>query len=202
MKLILQSSPEFFIEEHQILTALLDEGLELVHLSKPNSEPIYCERLLSLIPEGYRNRIVTHDHFYLKNEYALRGIHLNHADETPPHHYKGQISCTATSTDDLQALKKQMDYIFLTNVYERADINNFSSEYSVATLKELSKKKIIDKKLYLKGGVDLSNIEQIKELGFGGAVLQGAIWSRFDIQKTQDFKDIINHFRKLYRAAN
>ena len=51
MKLVLMSTPQFFVEEHQILTALFDEGLELVHLNKPNSEPVFYERLLSLLPK-------------------------------------------------------------------------------------------------------------------------------------------------------
>ena len=63
MKLILMTRPEFFVEEHQILTALFDEGLDTLHLRKPNSEPVYSERLLSLIPDGYRKKIVVHDHF-------------------------------------------------------------------------------------------------------------------------------------------
>ena len=63
MKLILMTTPYFFVEEHQILTSLFDEGLELLHLRKPNTEPVYSERLLSLIPEHYRKNIVVHDHF-------------------------------------------------------------------------------------------------------------------------------------------
>ena len=70
MKLVLMSTPNFFVEEHHILTALFDEGLELVHLNKPNSEPVFYERLLSLIPQKYRKNIITHDHFYLQNEYG------------------------------------------------------------------------------------------------------------------------------------
>ena len=69
--------PEFFVEEHQILTALFDEGLDTLHLRKPNSEPVYSERILSLIPDRYRKKIVVHDHFYLKQEYGLKGIHLS-----------------------------------------------------------------------------------------------------------------------------
>ena len=52
MKLILLTCPEFFVEEDKILTTLFEEGLDILHLRKPNSEPVYCERLLSLMPEG------------------------------------------------------------------------------------------------------------------------------------------------------
>ena len=41
MKLILMTRPDFFVEESQIITALFDEGLELLHVRKPDSEPDY-----------------------------------------------------------------------------------------------------------------------------------------------------------------
>ena len=58
MKIVLMTTPFFFVEESQILTALFDEGLELLHLRKPDTEPVFSERLLSLIPESYHRRIV------------------------------------------------------------------------------------------------------------------------------------------------
>ena len=51
MKLIVLTDPGFFVEEDKILTTLFDEGLDILHLRKPGSEPVYCERLLSLIPD-------------------------------------------------------------------------------------------------------------------------------------------------------
>ena len=52
------------------------------------------------------------------------------------------------------------------------------------------------------GGVNLDNIAQVKSLGFGGAVILGDIWNRFSIHSTQDFKGVIQHFRKLRKAAD
>ena len=71
MKLILLTPPDFFVEEDKILTALFEEGLDLLHLRKPDTEPVYSERLLTLLPESHHNQIVVHDHFYLKEELAL-----------------------------------------------------------------------------------------------------------------------------------
>ena len=57
MKLILLTSPDFFVEEDKILTSLFEEGLDQLHLRKPDSEPVYCERLLTLIPEEFLSLI-------------------------------------------------------------------------------------------------------------------------------------------------
>ena len=51
MKLILITTPTYFVEEDKILTTLFDEGLDILHLRKPDTAPVYAERLLTLIPE-------------------------------------------------------------------------------------------------------------------------------------------------------
>ena len=84
MKLILLTHPDFFIQEHIILDAMFEEGLDMLHILKPNSEPIFCERLLKLMDKGWRKKIVTHEHFYLKNEFKLHGIHLSQRNPEPP----------------------------------------------------------------------------------------------------------------------
>ena len=65
MKLIVVTAPTFFVEEDKILTTLFDEGLDILHLRKPDTAPVYAERLLTLIPEKYHIRIVDHGHLNL-----------------------------------------------------------------------------------------------------------------------------------------
>ena len=77
MKLIVVTAPTFFVEEDKIITALFEEGLDILHLRKPETPAMYSERLLTLIPEKYHKRIITHEHFYLQEEFSLMGIHLN-----------------------------------------------------------------------------------------------------------------------------
>lgn len=202
MKLLLMSTPYFFVEEHQILTALFDEGLEILHLRKPNTEPVYSERLLSLLPEQYRKRIVVHDHFYLKSEYRLRGIHLNKRNTELPAGYKGHLSCSCHTAEEVVARKKLCDYVILSPIFDSISKEGYSSQFSPATLQELTRKKVIDSKVMAMGGVDLENIGQLKDYGFGGAFLLGAIWNRFNMHTTQDFKDLINHFRRIRKAIS
>lgn len=192
MKLVLMSTPHFFVEEHHILTALFDEGLEMVHLNKPNSEPVFCERLLSLIPDTYRKLIVTHDHFYLQNEYELRGIHLSERNSEPPANYRGRVSCSCQNIEDVALVKKEMDHVIWDTTSVDLPLH----------MKDSARRKCIDKKVFATGSIDIDNIEQVAEYGFGGIVLQNAIWDRFDIHNTQDFKEIINYFRKLKRIVD
>ena len=79
MKLAIMTQSTFFVEEDKILAALFEAGLDNLHLYKPGSSPIYSERLLSLLPSTTYNKITVHEHFYLKDEYNLAGIHLDDA---------------------------------------------------------------------------------------------------------------------------
>ena len=56
MKLIVVTTPTFFVEEDKIITALFEEGLDILHLRKPETPAMYSERLLTLIPEKCRTR--------------------------------------------------------------------------------------------------------------------------------------------------
>ena len=201
MKLILMTTPYFFVEEHQILNALFDEGLDILHLRKPNTEPVYSERLLTLIPECYRKRIVVHDFFYLKNEYKLKGIHLNHRNPELPPKYKGHISCSCHTPEEVMLHKKICDYVFLSPIFDSISKEDYSSTFTKADLQVLARQKVIDRKVMALGGVDLENMATIKALGFGGAVILGDIWNRFSIYSTENFKELIAHFRRLRKAA-
>jgi len=198
MKLILMTTPYFFVEEDQILNALFDEGLELLHLRKPETEPILSERLLSLLPEEHRKKIIVHDHFYLKNEYNLRGIHLNGRNPQLPEKYKGHISCTCYNYEELQLRKKQMTYTILSSLYDEGGSPLFTN----VSLREQARKGLLDKKVIAQGHVTLSHIAELRDLGFGGVVIVGDLWNRFNLYSAQDYKDLIVHFRKLRKAVD
>ena len=46
------------------------------------------------------------------------------------------------------------------------------------------------------------NIKEARELGFGGVVICGDLWDKFDIYNELDYKELINHFEKLRKAAS
>lgn len=200
MKLIIMTSPTYFVEEDKILETLFEEGMEMLHLNKPDSSPVYAERLLSLLPEEYHKKIVVHDNYYLKNEYGLAGIHLDEADAEAPQGYKGKISRTCRSLEELKSAKKQSKYVFLRDVFDSISDANGKASFSYDQLKEASHKGLIDKHVYALGGVRLENIKVLKELGFGGAVICNDLWTRFDIHNEQDYRNLIIHFTKLYKA--
>ncbi len=202
MKLIIMTKATFFVEENIILTALFEEGMESMHLFKPASEPVYSERLLTLLPDDYYRRITVHHHFYLREEYGLRGIHLEMPDTELPYGYRGNVSRTCTAIDQLKQAKKQSSYVFLKTIFDSQSNPNDRQSFTAEELKAASKQGLIDRHVYALGGVNLDNIRQLADLGFGGVVVCGDLWNRFNIHQGQDFKELIAHFKKLQKAVS
>ena len=201
MKLIIMTKATFFVEEDKILTSLFEEGMENLHLYKPGSEPIYSERLLTLLSDEYYKRITVHDHFYLRDEFRLRGIHLNNASDNLPANYRGTVSRTCHAIDEIRQAKKESKYVFLKTIFDSQSNPSDKQTISYDSLIEASKKGIIDKNVYAMGGINLDNIRLCRELGFGGVVICGDLWNRFNIHHEQDYKDMISHFQKLQKAV-
>ena len=202
MKLIIMTKATFFVEEDKILTTLFEEGLENLHLYKPNSEPVYSERLLTLLSDDYYKKITVHDHFYLKEEYGLRGIHLDTAGSELPYGYRGNVSRTCHDISELRDAKKKSNYVFLKNIFDSQSNPTDKQSFSYDELKNAARQGLIDRKVYALGGISLDNIRMMKELGFGGVVMCGDLWNRFSIHHGLDFKDLISHFQKLQKAVN
>ena len=202
MKLILITSPTYFVEEDKIITALFEEGLDILHLRKPNTAPMYAERLLTLIPEQYHKRIIVHGHFYLKDEYKLKGIHLSNRNPNLPDNYKGHISRSCHSLEEIKEHKRGCDYVFLSPSFEDPSNMDFYGNYTLEEIKKAHKAGIIDKKVIALGGFDIDNIKKAKDCGFGGVALMGALWNKFDTCTDRDFTSVLEHFKKLKKLVD
>ena len=202
MKLIVVTTPTFFVEEDKIITALFEEGLDILHLRKPETPAMYSERLLTLIPEKFHHRIVTHEHFYLKEEFNLMGIHLNSRNPKEPHDYAGHVSCSCHSVEEVKNKKHFYDYVFMSPIYDSISKVNYYSTYTAEELRQAQKDKIIDCKVMALGGINEENILEIKDFGFGGAVVLGEVWNKFDACCDRDYVEVIEHCKKWKKLTD
>ena len=196
------TQPTFFVEEDKILTSLFDEGLDSLHLYKPDSSPMYSERLLTLLSEDYYSKITVHANFYLKEEYKLRGIHIDDEQAPAPKGYKGRISRTCTHLELLKDTKRNADYVFLKYIQDSQTEADKKASFTMEQLKEAAHHRLIDKHVYALGGMNLDNVKLAKDLGFGGIVICGDLWNRFNIHQELDYRALIEHFGKLRKAAD
>lgn len=201
MKLILITTPYYFVQEDKILTALFEEGLEALHLRKPNSSPILAERLLTLIPEQFHKRIVVHENFHLHQERFLKGVHLNRRHPDLPTNHRGHISTSCHSFEEVIAKKSSCDYLFLSPIFDSISKEAYHSSYSPEEIRIAKKRGVIDKKVIALGGVEESNLAQIKAYGFGGAAILGTLWNKFNLHTDDNYGAVIEHFKRLKKVA-
>ena len=202
MKLIIMTKSTFFVEEDKILAALFEAGMDSLHLYKPNSEPIYSERLLTLLPEEYYAKVTVHDHFYLKDEFHLKGIHMNNEQAVLPMGYRGSVGRTCRSIAELKEAKRKSDYVFLKTLFDSQSNPADKATLSVKEMEEAAQQGLIDRHVYAMGGINLDNIGLVRNLGFGGVVVCGDLWNRFDIQGGLDYQTLITHFERLRKAVS
>ena len=200
MKLAVMTQPAFFVEEDKILTSLFDEGLDNLHLYKLGSSPMYSERLLTLISNEYYNKITVHNNFYLKEEYKLHGIHIDDATTPVPQGYRGHLSRTCTNLEQLKEAKKNADYVFLKYIFDSQSEPDQKASFTESELREAARRGLIDHHVYALGGMNLDNVRMAKDLGFGGVVISGDLWNRFNIHQELDYRELIEHFVKLRKA--
>lgn len=197
MKLIIMTKPTFFVEEDKILTSLFDEGMDNLHLYKPGASPMYSERLLTLLSEDLDRKITVHEHFYLKEEYGLKGIHIDDETTPAPQGYKGHISRTCTNLLKLKEAKRNADYVLLKYIFDSQTDRSKKGTMDMSELERAADSGLIDKHVYALGGMNADTVKIAKDLGFGGVVICGDLWNRFNIHQEMDYKELILHFKRL-----
>ena len=200
MKLIVMTKPTFFVEEDKILANLFEEGLENLHLYKPGAAPMFSERLLTLLGDDYHHKITVHGHFYLKEEYRLKGIHIDDAFTEPPAGYRGNVTRTCHAISELKEAKRHSNYVFLHSIFDSQTNADEKQSFTREELEAAAKQGLIDKKVYALGGMNLDNVKEAKALGFGGSVICGDLWNRFNIHNEIDYKELLVHFEKLRKS--
>lgn len=136
MKLIVITTPQFFEGEAEAVTSLFQNGLEMLHLRKPGASAEEMGNFLQQLPMEYMPRIVTHEQFQLASVFGLKGIHLNGRNPQIPSGYKGHVSRSCHSLEEVLKHKSDCNYVFLSPIYDSISKEGYSSAYSSRYLAE------------------------------------------------------------------
>ena len=90
--------------------------------------------------------------------------------------------------------------MFLHSIYDSQTNPNEKQSFTHEELTEAARLGLIDKKVYALGGMNLDNVKEARDLGFGGIVICGDLWNRFNIHQEIDYKELLNHFEKLLKT--
>lgn len=179
MKWIVITTPDFIENEVYYIHTLFEAGIDLLHLRKPNSSRKEYEQLLLKIAPQWYKQIVIHEHFELCEKYHLHGIHLNKRNHEIPTQFKGSLSCSCHTFEEVKAATKY-DYVFLSPIFDSISKEGYTHSFSNKDLEEASTNGIINSKVIALGGVTSIYIPQIRAWNFGGAAFLGDIWKSRD----------------------
>lgn len=194
MKWITITSPKFLSGEAIFIDKLFSQGLDLLHIRKPDA-PLEAYKLFLLqIPKQWYSRIVLHEHFALAEEFGLHGIHLNRRYSVAPNAFHGSISCSCHTIEEVITQKKSKDYVFLSPIFDSISKVGYHAAFSPTLLKQAAIENLIDEKVIALGGITANNISLVKEWHFGGVALLGDIWKRMSDPQVDEY---LNHIRTL-----
>lgn len=194
MKWIIITSPEFLSGEAIFIDKLFSQGLDLLHLRKPEASLEAYKRLLLQIPKHWYSRIVLHEHFALAEKFGLHGIHLNRRCSQVPDSFRGSISCSCHTLEEVKKQKASKDYVFLSPIFDSISKVGYHAAFSPTLLKQAAVENVIDEKVIALGGITAKNIPLVKEWHFGGFALLGDIWKRMSDPQVDEY---LNHIRTL-----
>ena len=198
MKIILITHPDYLEDEQSLINEMFEKGLCLLHLRKPGYDRESLSGYLDDIKRNFHSRIVIHSCYDLVHDYNLKGIHITGVNTGEKRSIISRfkktedisISISYHALEDLDGANTGIDYIFLSPVFDSISKKNYKARFDHAELARALKRSNVD--VIALGGCREDNIKKIKELGFSGAAVLGAIWNS---------RDPVNSFLSINRCA-
>ena len=170
--------------EEQILHALVRAYSITIHVRKPN----YTEEEYRLYLTQYASilsHMVIHEHHSLASEFSVKGIHLKESDRKHVKEIVKDVTLVSTSIHNIEEAKNltlPFEYIFYSPLFESISKENYGSDSSIEALQNIrtALKKNTAIPIIGLGGIHAGNIVRVKECGFDGAAVLGAIWEHSD----------------------
>ncbi|NHB67163.1 thiamine phosphate synthase [Perlabentimonas gracilis] len=196
MKLALITHPNSFRFEEKIVQSLFENGLELLHIRKPEWEPAKIAELVRQIPVQFRERVTLHSHYFLANDLGVGGIHITNTAKGKRYEerYKHlRVSVSTHSVEEAIGLSSAYEYAFISPVFSSISKNGYNSAFADNQLAEANKYSKVP--LFALGGVDIATAPNAKGMNFKGIAVLGALWNR-------EPQNIVSHFINLKQIAD
>lgn len=201
MRLIVISGTGRSSQEIQHVIRLFNEGLETFHLRKPAYSRQQIKDYIENLPEKYHKCIVLHSHYSLALKYNVKGIHLGRKFRKKKFRIWWKLKklrvrrpdlLVSTSFHSLLSLleaRRDYDYVFISPVFNSISKKGYGAAFSYNTLRATLKKTRYD--VIALGGIDAGRVNEVRDLGFSGFALLGAVWSG-DRDPVEVFKSVRN----------
>lgn len=167
-------------EAERIASMLSSASVDLVHIRKPEATAAELEQLIMAIPSSCRSQLVLHDHYELAVKYNLFGVHLNSRNPQPPAGWRGSVSRSCHSIEEVKQWKPRCRYVSLSPIFNSISKQGYKAAFSREQLEKAHAEGIIDHKVMALGGVTFGKIDDVLRMGFGGGMILGDAWKTTD----------------------
>ncbi|WP_348822563.1 thiamine phosphate synthase [Flavobacterium aestuarii] len=182
--MIVITNPIPIANEISTIHSLFENGLELLHVRKPNFSEEDMITFITEIKSDLRKRLVLHNHHQLASVFGINRIHFSESERKKIDRSaletcrtKGfHLSASVHSIEDFNALENVFEYAFLSPVFPSISKTNYSSKTDL--FEAVKNRTNYATKLIALGGIESKNIKQTLENEFDDAVLLGAIWNQ------------------------
>lgn len=153
--------------EGELLSQMLEAGLERVHLRHPDCPLEIVKDILEHVPDSLRGKIVLHDFHNLAVDYGC-GIHLNKRNLFVLSGYSGEVSCSCHSLEEIES--KSADYYFISPIFDSISKTGYkASKFDEERLRNL----LLTKHIVALGGITPDKFDLLREAGFSSVALSG-----------------------------
>ncbi|MGY4384483.1 thiamine-phosphate pyrophosphorylase [Pedobacter sp. UYP24] len=197
MELIVISSPTAIADEGILLNNLFMAGMKYFHLRKPESDVQSVKDLLNGIRPRFYKRIALHQFHEIAPDYGINRLHYTEKAReasilTQRQGGLAEGMTLSTSIHDLSILPDlaHFDYVFYGPVFDSISKPGYQSKLTVDF--KLDKANVKPQVIAL-GGLKLSNLPQIKQMGFDGAAILGMLWN-----EPNKAVESFNQLQKIY----
>ncbi|WP_201977262.1 thiamine phosphate synthase [Hymenobacter rubidus] len=189
MQLVVISSPEAVAQEVQLMSEMLAAGLPRLHLRKPNFSGLEMRNFVAQLPAKYHPRLVLHGHPDLVTGMKLGGLHLTttarKALTSRPKLAAGQTLSTSFHTlAEIRRHRRKYDYVFLSPVFDSLSKSGYAAGFELSTVAEalwqLQRRTGYTPQVLALGGVEAHRLAAVRQAGFAGAAVLGAVWQSPD----------------------
>ena len=187
MKYIILTPPDDIPNEIERIHSLFnDDNLQILHVRKPDYDIQQLINYIKKIDAQYHSRIVLHAYpqflsdTHPLNELAfkLKGIHLPERVRTDKLPLPANFKVISTSFHELHDIiynDENYEYVFLSPIFNSISKKGYNAAFNMNELKDaLAKSK---QAVIALGGMDKGKAEIVRELGFAGMAVLGAVWS-------------------------
>lgn len=190
MQIILYTAPVDIENEIEIIQNALDAGVDYLYIRKPELDDFSLVDFVEKIPEKYWNKCISSS-LIITKEFNLGGYHFTRDIIEKNEKYNDKVlewlhtnnkicSVSAHNENEILTYSNKSNHVIVSPIFKSISKQNYSYEWNFDELKQniatikIRKNNI---QLFAVGGIDINNITLVKQLGFNGVGLLGAIWN-------------------------